>query len=322
MRRERWRSGTLLMLGNCVLGACGHTENVPALAQWTALHGAGVACSPSAELRLRQQRVMRVATGTIPSAIVGAGRDTMVVVDPALGAAVAYDAASGRSLRQIRVGAMRLFPSSGNGVLAADDSAVFRLEPPSWNPRQVAVIRGARAPIIAVADHGGRLWIATGATGSADLWSVEPGGASATLRGTAPGATRLQALGGGMVVSSLVNAPYTVTVLDSTLREVVHLDPPGLRAPATGAAGRPGVFSMGVLPLDCGRLLHVFTDMRSNRRWFVVYAIRSTGIEVVRTRAIDDPIGIVQSIPAEHRLVAFRDGGNEREIVLYEWSWR
>jgi hypothetical protein len=285
------------------------------------MQGNGDACSPSAELRLREQRVVRVATSTIPSAVVAAGRDTVVVLDPALGALVAYDAARNRSFRQIPAGALRPFPSSDGVLLAADDSAVFRMGAPSWIPQQVSVIRGSRAPIMAVAQDGDHLWVATGTTGAGELWSMEAAGGNATFRGTISGATRLQPLGGGLLVSSLVNSPYTVRVLDSALREVTRLEPPRLRAPADDGARVSGVFSMGVLPLDCERLLHVLTDMRSNRRWFILYRIDATGLHVVRTRAIDEPIGIVQSIPAEHRLVAFRDGGNQREIVLYGWSW-
>jgi hypothetical protein len=106
-----------------------------------------------------------------------------------------------------------------------------------------------------------------------------------------------------------------VAFLDSALAVTGNTQPPARRR--RGADAR---FTQALVPLDCGRLLHVVADLRSDRRELSVY---QAGPEprLVRARTIERPIGFVHA-RAGRSMVAVTEVEGRREVVLLGWSWQ
>src|SRR5690606_12124433 len=93
-----------------------------------------------------------------------------------------------------------------------------------------------------------------------------------------------------------IEQPYTVRLFDRTLAPMAQITPAGwwpiVREP--DAATR--IVTMAMLPVSCGGLLQVLTDLRSSRRWLVLYRVDAEEFQQLRVRELNGPFGLVQTL--------------------------
>ncbi|MEK9502008.1 hypothetical protein [Gaopeijia maritima] len=127
----------------------------------------------------------------------------------------------------------------------------------------------------------------------------------------------IQALSEGHFVVAQFEPPYSVTVVD-TLGHGTSVTPE-IPSEHLDSAGHWRTAS--VLPLDCGGLLQIIADLRSDRRISILYRAVGTTIAFVRARPQLFPGSFVASEASERSLLAALDQGGERALSHYTWSW-
>lgn len=175
--------------------------------------------------------------------------------------------------------------------------------------------------------------------GSRGMWLVQWQGREASLRlirssrsGSDPGsdsspvlvwrdgAARLHPYNGDAVLTAGIPNPYELALVTAdgeitwTARPAAEDD---LVTPSEYE--RASLVSVAAVPLDCGRLLHVLADLRTELRRLIVY--EGEPPSPVRHRDIQTAIGLVQSV-AGSRLVLGVDATEGRaDVVLFRWRW-
>jgi hypothetical protein len=281
--------------------------------------------APDAELVLDpHSRVALDADAALPS-LAALNPDTILAIDPESHRLVSFEAGRRRALEVAPREELALLAGGGGHLLAASDAAVYRLDPRRPGLDRVASLRRIDGRIAGVAYDGETLWVSTARDTAASLLFIRSGENSAAGRVTGrvrlPGPAHLQSPARGLVVASLVNPPHSLFFFDAAGREVHRAAPPALRAPGADTT-RNSVFTLATLPLDCGAVLQVLADLRSQRRWFALYRLGPGGARLARLREVDQPLGFVQSLPGRKLLVGSRDQGGRREIVLFRWYWK
>jgi hypothetical protein len=204
-------------------------------------------------------------------------------------------------------------------LIAAGIQSIYRIDPASGRIEVLAEVPVRTGRIVSMAADRNTLWVSTGGSGSgtgavyaaarvaSPHWRHVPLGAPA----------HLESIGGGRVAAASVRYPHQVTVIDSFLHSS---DVGSGRSRPRNPGADESTFTQGLIALDCGRLLQVVSDMRSNRRMLHVYQTGSVH-RLIRSRTIAQPLGFVHAA-AGNRLVAVREAGGRREVVLFAWSWQ
>ena len=206
----------------------------------------------------------------------------------------------------------------GAGFLAASDTMVYRIDPRTLASASLGRVPMRTGRIVSVAADARTIWVATSTGGRGALYASALAGRKSWRRIDLPSSVRLQVLGPGLVASAMMPSPHQVTIFDASLRETARATPParvGWRR-----AARDAVVTQGLLVLDCGRVLQVTADLRSEQRYFHLYDT-GAGLRIVRSRALRQPVGFAAAFPGERLMLGIVDRADGREAVLFRWSW-
>ncbi|HEY0023081.1 MAG TPA: hypothetical protein VGB24_09225 [Longimicrobium sp.] len=208
----------------------------------------------------------------------------------------------------------------GGEVLATGARSLYHVDTRRGRVTHLATLPIKSGHSVNLATDGSTIWVATAGstTGTGEVLATDRASLRHWRRTTMPGPVRLAALGGGRVAAALVRSPHQVVILDSALRALGAATP---RAP--GAWRRPRAeasVTQALIALDCDRLLHVLTDLRSDRRTLHIYELAPKP-RVVRTRSIEQPIGFVQAF-GSNTLIAVSESTGRRELIYFGWSWK
>lgn len=116
---------------------------------------------------------------------------------------------------------------------------------------------------------------------------------------------------------ALVNAPFSVALFDRSGRRLSTVTPKLPGGIVEGARFR----SIGAMPLDCGTVLQVLTDLTSTDRVLFLYQLDDVGLQQIRSEVIAKPIGVITSNPSVRTLLGVSEEKGFPEILILEWSW-
>jgi hypothetical protein len=210
--------------------------------------------------------------------------------------------------------------------IAAGEEHIFRIGIRGSKPKQIASLPNGAGRVTSIADDGRTLWITTAKDTIAELISLPLYQQQETTRGAAArvhlaGSARVVSIDPGLAMVSLINPPHSIFLFDAAGSALTSATLPVQLAAEPTAPGRHSIVTIAAVPLDCGRVLQILSDLRSDRRWLALYHVNPRTIEFIRIRSINMPIGIVQSLPEERLLVGVENQFGRSEIVLFSWSW-
>ena len=118
-----------------------------------------------------------------------------------------------------------------------------------------------------------------------------------------------------------MNPPYGIELMDTAGR-VLSRGRPDLDGvpPAANGVGAPLFRTLAVMPLDCGQILQMLTDLRSDTRLVVVFDHDAGEFRPIRTMRIEKPIGFVASDTGLKQILAASDEGSLRRVALLQWQ--
>ncbi|NIR44632.1 MAG: hypothetical protein GWN99_10035 [Gemmatimonadetes bacterium] len=308
----------LIVLGRCEVGA--------GEADLKAERNLSLACAgDTAELVLRETTAYGLPADVNPVTVAALpGRRVFMLRQTSQGSRSIIAVVSDSILNFGYEMSLKAMAAEDERLLVATDSTIYWVNSRTGVETRVKLSDWSPASVTAVAADNRRLWLATTSDDGSLLHLFTEGGRTAidTLVRLAaiqlPGPSRLHDSYAGGVVAAVVDSPYSVLVYDSVGQLSERFSPPDTLLLKGETAGR-ALYSLIAFPLDCNRILHILVDLRSDRRWFVVYDRKST--RVIRGRVVHSPLGFVQSIPDERLLVGVRDLPGRREVVVFQWSW-
>lgn len=206
----------------------------------------------------------------------------------------------------------------GKGVVAAGLNAVYRIDTDSARVRRIAGVPVRTGQIVSVAVDDRTIWVATGGGGEArgGIYSATRQNTTTWQHRSLAAPVRVEIVGPNLIAAASTRAPFDIVLLDSALHTIGAAMP---TSPSGASRREQSAFTQALIALDCGRLLHVVSDLRSDRRDLIIYQTMPE-VRQVRTRTIRRPLGFVHSW-GERSLVAVSEGGGRREVVRFEWSW-
>jgi hypothetical protein len=310
----------LILVGACAVAVAGLSCSSDRARQPAGAAAAGCPANGAGELVLRPAGRIPLRSGQTVRALASVDSGTVWVLQADSAALSVYETARAGPRSIPNPEHLRTLAAGGRELLGANDTAVFALAPAGGRPGPILSLPLGVEVITSVASGGGLLWVNTSTRRSSHLgvFRRAPGGAVAPepiARVPLDGPAVLQAAGDG-AVAALVNYPFSVLSVDARGRTTARATPPGV-----GAADRGGSATAALLPLDCGRMLQIVSDLRSERRRFVLYQAGSDGLVPLRSRTVDAAIGFTGSLPQQRLLVGLHDVPGAREIVLFGWSW-
>lgn len=280
----------------------------------------GCEAATSGSLALAPSPVLRRQSTQIPAALVALPTGAVLTVDGKTAGVDLY-AWKGADTRLIAAPEpLRVLTRAGTGVLAAGAHGIYRVDPERHAVEWVRDAPLRAGEIVSLASDGRTVWVVgvSQTTSSAELLATTLDSAGTWVRRPLDRPVRLEPLGQGRVAAAAVAAPHTLWIFDSALAVNGSVTPGGSRLVVRGNSD--AALTQALTLLDCGRLLQVVADMRSDRRRFHLYSI-SGKATLVRSRAAELRMGIAHSIPQERRLVAVYDGPGWWEASWLEWTW-
>lgn len=206
-------------------------------------------------------------------------------------------------------------------VLAAGAGTIYRVRPDLKTVEALTDVPLRTGSIISLAGDESALWVSTGSSSSssAELLGSSWDSPHLWARRRLAGPVRLEALGNGRVAAATIAAPHRLSIFDTALRLREALTPPArrrmlVRAPAAA-------FTQALVLLDCGRLLHVVADLRSDRRLLHLYSLEGRAA-LRRSRTVEAPFGFAHSLPQRQELLGVWHGPGWWEAVWMQWSWK
>lgn len=310
----------LLLVGVCAVAAAGVSCSSDRARPLAGAAEAGCPANGSGELVLRPAGRIALRSDRAVRALASVDSGSIWVLQADSPGLAIYGPAPAAPRSVPNPEHLRTLGAGGRELLGANDTAVFALAPAGGRPEPVLSLHPGVEVITSFASGGGLLWVNTSTRRSSHL-SVfrraagRTGAPDPIARVALGGPAVLQANGNG-AFAALVNYPFSVLALDAAGRTTARATPPGM-----GEADRSGSATAALLPLDCGRMLQIVSDLRSERRRFVLYQAGSHGLVPLRSRMVDAAIGFTGSLPQQRLLVGLHDVPGAREIVLFGWSW-
>ncbi len=262
--------------------------------------------------------------GMEPIHVVGIGASQLVMFDPDSARLVFVDAEDQTGSVPAPGGGVRNLLADGDRVFLLSESTLFRIAPGSEWLTPVASIDHLSSRIVSAGLREDQLWLVDSPRSretTLRLLSLTDGRAEHRRSVPLPGPAHVTPAA-NLVLATLVNPPFSVIAFDDALRELHRINPPIGDSIGEDLRGRNSVFSLGLLSLDCGYVLQMLTDLRSDDRWLVLYSVGSDGLNYVRQSLVDLPIGFVHSVPSSRTLIGMIDSGSGREIVRFQWHWQ
>lgn len=207
---------------------------------------------------------------------------------------------------------------AGDEILGAGLTTVYRIDPAAARAERLMEVPVRAGHIVSLAADAQTVWVGTGSremSGGA-VYAASRARTDAWRHAALEAPVRLEPAGSGQVAAALTRAPHRVVLLDSALQAASRAVPRRGRRRGEDAAW----FTQALVALDCGRLLHVVADLRSDRRELNVYQTHPE-VRLIRTRTIEQPLGFVHAT-ADGSLVAVTEAEGRREVVLFGWSWQ
>jgi hypothetical protein len=208
---------------------------------------------------------------------------------------------------------------SGGELLGAGRLAVYRIDTSSGRVERLMEVPVRAGHIVSLAADTRTVWVGAGglAAGAGAVYAVSRSRPGHWRHRPMAAPVRLVADGAGRAAAALTRAPHRVVFLDSALAATGTASPAPVRR---GARGDDARFTQALVRLDCGRLLHVIADLRSDRRQLNVYGT-TPGPRLMRGRTIVQPLGFVHAMQGRS-LVAVTESRGRREVVVFEWYWQ
>ncbi len=207
---------------------------------------------------------------------------------------------------------------AGDEIVAAGLTTLYLIDPAAARAERLMEVPVRAGHIVSVAADAQTVWVGTGSremSGGA-VYAASRARPDAWRHTTMEAPVRLEPAGSGQAAAALTRAPHRVVLLDSALQAA-----PTARSPPGRRRGEDETwFTQALVALDCGRLLHVVADLRSDRRELNVYQTHPE-VRLIRTRTIEQPLGFVH-VTADGSLVAVTEAEGRREVVLFGWSWQ
>jgi hypothetical protein len=293
--------------------ACNRSEAATASASRDACGGA------QATLALTPRSTFTLPDGAVPAGLALLSDGTLVVAERG-SAGVSLYARGGGAPRWIPAPEPIAVLARARGeLLAAGLSTVYRVDPASGQAQALMEVPVRAGRIVSLAADERTVWVGTGglATGNGAVYAAPRARPGAWRQRPMDAPVRLEAAGGGRVAAALTRTPHRVVLLDSALAATGFTQPP---APRRARRGEDARFTQALITLDCGRLLHVISDLRSDRRELNIYQT-TPAPRLVRARTLQQPLGFVHAADG-HSLVAVTEAGGRRDVVLFNWSWQ
>ncbi|HEU4881186.1 MAG TPA: hypothetical protein VFT45_03040 [Longimicrobium sp.] len=302
----------VLLLLPCV--ACRPSE---AASDVHSARGSTADCGDGAALALTERASVPLPPSAAPAGLALLADGSLVMAERG-SSGVSVRAADGASTRWIAAPEpLPVLSPQDDELLAAGLTAVYRIDTGRGRVDRLMDVPLRAGRIVSLAGDGRTLWVGVGglAGGAGAVYAVSRARPGEWRRRPMDAPVHLAPAGDGRVAAAGTRAPHRVAFLDSTLAVTGSAQPPARRR--RGADAR---FTQALVPLDCGRLLHVVADLRSDRRELTVYQAAPRP-RLLRARTIERPIGFVHT-RAGRSMVAVTEGEGRREVVLLGWSWQ
>lgn len=303
-----------------VIAACAACADRDTSAPRPAASTPGCDAAASGSLALAPSAILRRQSTQIPAGLVALSTGAVFAIDGKTAGVDAY-AASGAEPRLLRAPEpLKVLTRAGTHVLAAGAHSIYRVDPERKTVEWVRDVPLRTGEIVSLASDRRTVWVAavSQSSSSSELFATRLDSVGAWLRRPLDRAVRLESLSQGRVAAAAVAAPHTLSVFDSALDVHGSATPGSTRRLLRGNSD--AALTQALTLLDCGWLLHVVADMRSDRRQFHLYSV-SGKVALVRSRAIELRMGIAHSLPQERRLVAVSDGPGWWEASWLDWTW-
>lgn len=308
-----------LFLLAAATAACGRGDDAPADRIAAAPVAGSCGGKGDAALALTARSVVALPDSALPAGLVLLPDGSLVTVERGSAGVSVHTPGSTEPHWVAAPEPLAVLTLAGGELLAAGLTTVYRIDPAAEQAERLVEVPVRVGRIVSLAADARTLWVGTGgvSTGSGAVYATPRAapGEWRHLEMEAP--VRLEAAPDGRAAAALTRAPHRVVFLDAALTTTGSAQPPPARARGGQEDAR---FTQALIGLDCGRLLHVISDLRSDRREMNVYQA-TPRLRLVRARTIEQPLGFVHALDGQS-LVAVRESGGRREVVLFGWSWQ
>lgn len=206
----------------------------------------------------------------------------------------------------------------GETVIAYSDRMLFALRPDlsAWDKLPLSSPLFAIRTVLFDSDED-VLWVVSGERGGQILRvRVDriTGMAKVEVRWGAPGTWRIATNGKGGVTLLAAHRPFTVVTFraDGTRARLKGLNIASLLPKEDSLTA---VFASSIMRIECDAYLTSFADIRSNKRWVIVF--RGDPVEIMAGAAVASTMGFFQYSPETQRLFAYhstREGGRGARV--------
>jgi hypothetical protein len=302
----------LSVLALCA-GACGDAE-VPRASATRAEPGCSL---DNHSLSLTSVQKQRIHAARTPSSVASDSSGILLAIDGRLAGLAVHSPESATARWVPAPEVLTSVAHSGSEFFVAGSRTIYRVY---LEPDRVEVV--ARVPlrsgsIVSMVADEARLWVAAaGEGGHAELLSAPRGPGMQWRRRMLSGPVRVESASRGRVAVAAISPPHSVWVFDSVLARRGSTSPPAGYEPNAAEA----LYTQALVRLDCDRVLQLLADLRSDRRTFHLYSTAGE-LSLIRSRTVDQPLGLVHAIPGQKLVVGVSEGRGWWEADWLRWSW-